>query len=76
MGAAWERHGMCELALRQLLPCFMVVTQFYSTEHMGVATQNFNHQVPGLHFAREPLTIIDGNGSILVIPEMCKYYFE
>ena len=48
---------------------FMVVTQFYCTEHFGVATQNFNQQVPGLNFGRAPLIISDDNGSVVVIPE-------
>jgi len=39
----------------------MVVTQFYFTEHLGVATQNFKRQVPGLNCVLAPLIINDGN---------------
>lgn len=47
----------------------MVVTQFYCTEHLGVATQNFKRHVPGLNCGLAPLIINDGNWSVLVIPE-------
>ena len=46
----------------------MVVTQFYCTEHFGVATQNFNRQVPGLNCGRAPL-VSGGNGPVGFIPE-------
>jgi hypothetical protein len=54
----------------------MVVTQFYSTEHFGVATQHFKRRVPGLNCGRAPLTISDGNGTVVVIPENADVLFR